>query len=78
MEMLDCIGVPEFFYTTIGKTEPAGGGCVRVYCCIERNGVLIPQLTVVMPAISLMIAAKRAGEAAIDVFNINQVKGKAH
>lgn len=67
-EMLDGIGVPEFFYTTIGKTEDAGGGCVRIYCCIERGGMLIPQLTVVMPAASLVVAARRAGQAAQDAF----------
>jgi hypothetical protein len=67
-QMLDGIGVPEFFYTTIGKTEDAGGGCVRIYCCIERGGMLIPQLTVVMPAESLIIAARRAGDAALEAF----------
>lgn len=67
-EMLDALGVPEFFYTTIGKTEDAGGGCVRIYCCIERGGHLVPQLTVVMPATSLLTAARTAEEAALISF----------
>jgi len=74
-EMLDCVGIPEFFYTTIGKTEAAGGGCVRIYCCIERGGTLIPQFTVVMPAESLIIAARRAEDAALAVFNHEQMAG---
>lgn len=73
--ILDTFGVPEFFYTTIGKTEPAGGGCIRIYCCIERNGSLIPQLTVVMPAMSLLVAARQAEEAALEVFNLDRIVG---
>ena len=74
-QMLDATGVQEFFYTTIGKTEPAGGGCVRVYCCVEREGVLVPVFTVVMPAMSLVIAAKVAQEAGIDAFNKDALAG---
>lgn len=72
-EMLDCVGVPEFFYSVIGKTEPAGGGCIRIYCCIERGDNLVPVLTVVMPASSLLRAAKRAEDAAIEAFNAGQI-----
>lgn len=67
--ILDTFGVPEYFYTTIGKTEPAGGGCIRIYCCIERNGSLIPQFTVVMPALCLLTAARLAEQAALEVYN---------
>jgi hypothetical protein len=72
-EMLECVGVPEFFYTTIGKTEPAGGGCVRIYCCIERCGALIPQFTVVIPASSLLTATKLAQDAAMEVFSSDRL-----
>lgn len=68
-EMADATGVPEFFYTDVGKTEHAGGNCLRIYCCIQRDGQLIPQFTVVMPAMSIMVAAKRVTDAAIEVFN---------
>lgn len=74
-EMLDCLGIPEFFYTVIGKTEDAGGGCVRLYCCIERAGNLTPQFTVVMPAISLLVAAQKAEQAARDAFNLESMAG---
>lgn len=77
-EMLDGIGIPEFFYTTIGKTEDAGGGCVRIYCCIERGGNLIPQFTVVMPAESLLTAADRARAAALDCFRGHRMMAEAH
>lgn len=76
--MLDCVGVPEFFYTTVGKTEAAGGGCVRIYCCIERGGNLIPQLTVVMPAGSLLIAARQVEQAALDAFTHDMAGALAH
>ncbi len=65
LTMADAFGAPEFFYTTIGKTEDAGGGCVRIYCCVERQGVLVPQFTVIMPATSLLTAARIAEEAAL-------------
>ena len=68
MELMDCVGVPEFFVTAIGKTEHAGGGCVRIYCCIQRGDVLLPQLTIVVPAASLLVATKQAERAARDVF----------
>lgn len=77
-QFLDCVGVPEFFYTTIGKTEPAGGGCIRIYCCIERNGALVPQLTVVMPVTSLLMAARQAEEAALEVFQQDRMGALAH
>ena len=69
IELTDTIGVPEFYVTKVGKTEPAGGGCVRIYLCIERSGALLTQLTVVMPALSMLTAARRSEEAAIDAFN---------
>ena len=77
-EMLDAFGIPEYFYTTIGKTEDAGGGCVRIYCCIERGGDLMPQFTVVMPATSLLTAAKVAEDAALDVFRRERMAELTH
>lgn len=73
--IVDAVGVPEFFYTTIGKTEPAGGDCIRVYCCIERGEELIVQFTVVMPCASLIVAAELARQAAIDIHNKMQFAG---
>lgn len=73
--IVDVVGVPEFFYTTIGKTEAAGGDCVRIYCCIERGDELIVQFTVVMPCSSLIVAAETARQAAIEVHNQIQFAG---
>ena len=78
-EMLDCVGVPEFFVTSIGKVEPAGGGCVRIYYCIERGGNLVPQYTAVIPALSLLAVAKVAERAALEAFNREQaLDARAH
>ena|SRR5690348_7537940 len=76
-EMLDTFGIPEFYVTKIGKTEAAGGGCVRVFLCIERDGALIAQLTVVMPALSMLAAARIAEHAAFDAFNCCRVASEA-
>lgn len=64
MEMLDCIGIPEFFTTHIGAIEDAGGGMMRVIRCIERNGVLIPVVSCVTPALSLLRSGVMLSEAA--------------
>jgi len=69
MEMLDCVGIPEFFATTIGKIEQAGGGCIRAYVCVEKGGLLVPQYAVVMPALNMIAATKRVQEAALCLFN---------
>lgn len=73
-QLADMIGVPEFFMTTV-VTEAAGGGCVRVYNCIERSGLLIPQCTVVMPATALIIAAKKVQAAAAEIFQTEVLAG---
>ena len=72
MEMLDCVGIPEFFVTKVGKVEPAGGNCVRVYMCVERDGVLVPIYAVIMPALSMITATKRVQESAMCLFNQTQ------
>lgn len=41
MEMLGTIDVPDVFATTT-KIESAGGGCIRVYNCIVKDGTLVP------------------------------------
>lgn len=44
---------PEFFATHIGRVEPAGGDCVRIYFCVLKNGVLEPVYTRIAPLILL-------------------------
>jgi hypothetical protein len=45
--------VPEFFSTAVRKVEPVGGGVVRVYYALERNGAWDDQFTVLMPIASV-------------------------
>lgn len=67
LRMADAYGVPEYFATHC-KLEDAGGGCVRIYNCTERNGLLIPHYTVVMPAQYLVGSSKRVSEIARKIF----------
>lgn len=67
-KMIDIPGIPEFFMTEVGRTESVGGDCVRIYNCVERGGYLIPQCTVILPARSLIVAARRVTEAAQEAF----------
>ena len=41
MEMIGALDVPDVFATTT-KIEAAGGGCIRIYNCIVKDGTLIP------------------------------------
>ncbi|MDP1602452.1 MAG: hypothetical protein Q8M03_04220, partial [Legionella sp.] len=52
-QLLECIGVPEYFATTT-RLEDAGGGNVRIFNCIKRNGVLIPSCSVIFPTASIL------------------------
>ena len=57
---LDTFGVQDVFATT-SVLENAGGGCTRIYNCIEKNGVLIPVgFAVVFPTMMLLKAAQTA------------------
>lgn len=63
-EMLDDAHVQEVFYTHIGAIEDAGSGLVRIVRCIERHGVLVPVLSTVSPAISVLKLSKDANDFA--------------
>ena len=75
LELLESANVPEYFITDVGLTENAGGGNVRIYNCQRRGRFLVPQCTVVIPAVNLIIAARRVEDAAHEVFNIEQMSG---
>ena len=60
-KMADAYGIPEYFATHV-RTEDAGGGCIRIYNCTLRGGLLIPQYTVVFPAMLLVTSAKKIYE----------------
>lgn len=67
---LDCVGVPEFFITTIGKVECAGAGCVRIYGCAERGGLLVPQYMVIMPMLALLRATQFVQDCALEIHKL--------
>jgi hypothetical protein len=50
LEMLDTVGVPEFYADHVGEMEDMGDGLMRVVKCIKRKGVLIPVYSFVAPA----------------------------
>ena len=72
MEILDCIGIPEYFATVIGKVESAGGGCVRIYACAEHGGVLVPIYCTVMPALKMVAATRQVQEAVRELFKARE------
>jgi hypothetical protein len=73
-EMLDCVGVPEFYSDKLGALEGAGNGMVRAVRCIERNGVLIPVFSCVMPAYGVLKDGPRFREMCLRV--INDMRGE--
>lgn len=52
-QVLDCVGVPDFFVTE-AVMEDAGNGMVRTIRCIKRRGVLIPVVSYVTPAAAVL------------------------
>jgi len=75
LELLESINIPEYFVTHVGQTECAGGGNVRIYNCVKRGRFLVPQCTVVIPAVNLIVAARRVEDAAREVFNMEKMTG---
>ena len=53
-QVLDCVGVPEYIATHIGAVEDAGFGLIRIIRCIVRNDVLVPVVSIVVPAMSVL------------------------
>jgi len=66
--MLEC-SCPEFFVTTVGRVEPAGGDNLRLYMCVRRGSVLEPMFSVVMPVSALAESARMALIAAAEHHN---------
>jgi len=64
MDMMDCVGIPEYFVTHIGAIEDAGNGMIRVIRCIKRGELLIPVVSCIVPAIAMLIASPILREAA--------------
>ena len=53
-QLLDTFGVPEYFTTHLGDVEDAGGGMIRIVRCVQRGGVLIPVVSCIVPATSVL------------------------
>lgn len=71
LPMLD-IDVPEYFISDI-RIETAGGGCIRVFGCIERRGVLIPRYSAVIAPTKAAMIARRTFQALADHHNLLQM-----
>ena len=41
MDLVNTIDVPDVFATTT-RIEDAGGGCIRIYNCVVKDGALVP------------------------------------
>jgi hypothetical protein len=65
--------VPTYYVTEVFQ-EDAGSGNIRVWNCTRRNGVLIPQFEVIIPAASLMAVGKKVANFAQEVFNAEQLR----
>jgi hypothetical protein len=65
---------PEYFVTTIGRIEPAGGNNLRLYLCVKKGGVLEPMFSVVMPIAELAKAARVSLIAASEHHNDLTIK----
>ena len=64
MEMIGTLDVPDVFATTT-KIEAAGGGCIRVYNCVVKDGTLVPVgNAVVFPASCIVRVMESATEFA--------------
>lgn len=62
----------ETFYMNVPVAEPAGGGNVRIWNCALKNGVLVPQCEIIIPAVELLVASRIISSAALDVFRMER------
>lgn len=65
LEDIEPWNVPEFFMTSIGRTEVIeGSGCVRVYCGTQRSKRFHAEFSIVVP-LALLPDLRKAVDAAI-------------
>lgn len=69
---------PEYFVTTIGRVESAGGDNLRFFMCVLRGTTLVPVYTVVMPTVQLVHAARAALFAAAEHHNTREMVPRQH
>lgn len=76
--MLCTFDVPDVFATTT-RIENAGGGCIRIYNCIIKNGTLVPVgNAVVFPASCVLRLVETAQEFARRVSLMEMGTAQAH
>jgi hypothetical protein len=78
--MADSFGVPTYYVTDVVK-EDAGCGNIRMMNCQIRNGILIPQCEVIVPASRLLPIVSEASAFVRDIFCREQallMPGNAH
>lgn len=51
---LDYTGVAEFYADCLGEVEDMGNGLIRVVYCTDHHGVMVPTVSVVRPATSVL------------------------
>ena len=61
--------VPEVFFTSVRKVEPVGGDCIRIYCCLERNGCWEDRLTILMPITSAQESSRFVIQSSTEIFD---------
>lgn len=66
-QMADAFGVPTYYVTDIVK-EDAGAGNIRIMNFQLRNGILIPQCEVIVPACRLLPIAREVSSFACDIY----------
>jgi hypothetical protein len=59
--------LPEYFATAVRKVEPVGGGVVRVYYAMERNGAWDDQFCVLMPIESIASSNSFVAQSAQEI-----------
>lgn len=65
--------VPTYYITDVLQ-EDAGGGNIRVWNCTRRNGILVPQFEVIIPAIALVAVGRKVADFAQGVSNDHQLR----
>jgi hypothetical protein len=75
LPMLD-MSCPEFYITTIGRIESAGGDNLRLFCCVQRGNALEPICTLVIPMDLLAANSRQCLHAVAD--HHNQLQLFAH
>jgi hypothetical protein len=71
-QMADGFGVPTFYVTDCIR-EDAGDGNVRIWNCIHRSGLLVPQCEVIIPAGKLQMIGRDVSEFAFDLYHRHQM-----